>query len=160
MLDDWSYRKSHHFRNLRNDIFSMILLYLTKTQSSWWLFPNPFEKYSSNWIISPRFRVNIKHIWNHQPAIYLYHNGEGIVLMEVLWWWNVDHFWCTKIHLPSSYKNICTTSNAKSPGVDCNGRDDQTSISMWAEKKKNLWTIVDYPANQLRLVDSPIIYRV
>ena len=26
---------------------------------------NPFEKYSSNWIISPRIGVNIKNVWNH-----------------------------------------------------------------------------------------------
>ena len=26
---------------------------------------NPFEKYESNWIISPRIGVKIKDIWNH-----------------------------------------------------------------------------------------------
>ena len=29
---------------------------------------NPSEKYSSNWIISPRFGVNIKNIWNRRSC--------------------------------------------------------------------------------------------
>ena len=32
---------------------------------------NPFEKYSSNWIISPRFGVKIKNAWNHHPEKHL-----------------------------------------------------------------------------------------
>ena len=37
---------------------------------AYWLggWTNPFEKYSSNWIISPGFGVKIKHLWNHHPA--------------------------------------------------------------------------------------------
>ena len=31
---------------------------------------NPFEKYESNWIISPGFGLKIKNIWNHQVDLY------------------------------------------------------------------------------------------
>ena len=32
---------------------------------------NPSEKYSSNWMISPIFGVEIKHIWNHNLVIFI-----------------------------------------------------------------------------------------
>ena len=40
--------------------------------TSWWL-NHPFEKYSSNWIISPGIGVKIKNIWNHHPN-HIQHN--------------------------------------------------------------------------------------
>ena len=29
---------------------------------------NPFQKYKSNWTISPIFRAKIQHLWNHHPG--------------------------------------------------------------------------------------------
>ena len=41
---------------------------------------NPFEKYWSNWIISPGFGVNIKNIWNH-------HLEESLGKYVMNWFW-------------------------------------------------------------------------
>ena len=104
---------------------------------------NPFEKYSSKWVL-PQIGVNIKNIWNHHP--------ENPIL-ELLIWGAHPYFW------KHQYLDLCRASRLYGEDDTKNqfGNLQQFRDSPERFVELGIWSYLDSYGLMIRAYENPLV---